>query len=163
MYGKPANVTTDELDLTCVHTDSNWKFDLAHRTGHCRATSHGPGSAIEYGEEAITGRCHLPASEGVQLIAKASVVYQQEVTPGRVSNPLERCRRVDDICEDHGDKYPFTGPVSSEAERPGARPFNGHPWFVANDPSIMTGRDLENRSRRNLERLTVVQDHMHGP
>ena len=162
MDGKPANVIANELDLTCVNTDSNGQFHLAHGPGHCRRTAHGPGGAIEYGQEAVTGRCHFPAPKGVQLIAQSKVVYEQEVTPGRVSNPLEGCRRVDNVGEDHGGKYLFTRPVSSEAERPGARPLHGHPWFVANDPGIMTGRDLENRTRGNVEGLSVVQDHMHG-
>jgi hypothetical protein len=66
--GKPANVTSNELDFTCVHTGPNRKFDIAHGTGHCCGTTHGPGGTVEHGEKAIPRRCHLPASEAVQLV-----------------------------------------------------------------------------------------------
>ena len=88
---------------------------------------------------------------------------RQHVAPGRIADPLHRRGGLDDVREQDGREDPLARPVRWDAERPGTRPFDGHPRFVADDPGVVPRRDLVDRLRVDVQVLPVVRHDVHEP
>ncbi len=127
---------------------------------HRPSAPHGSGRAVEDRQEPIAGGAHLASAEAVQVVAEADVVAAQEILPGSVAHPLEHGRRVDDVSEEDRRDDPFAGTLRPDAHEVRARPLDRHPRLVTDHPGVMSGRDLEDRIGRDVERLPIVHADM---
>jgi hypothetical protein len=118
--------------------------------------------AVEHGEEAITGRLDLASPEDVELGSNADVVGNQEFLPRGVADPFEGGGRGNDVREHDGGE----GPAPAFADcglhgPPGRAPLDRDPGLVADDPLVVSGWDLVDRVRPDVQCLAVVHDHAH--
>ena len=89
-----ARVPARQVDLAGVETGPDLDAERPDRVGHGGGTPDGPGRAVEEGQESVSGRHDLAATEPVELAPQRVVVVEEHPPPRLVTEPRERRRRI---------------------------------------------------------------------
>jgi hypothetical protein len=99
MYSDSAKVSASLYAFTSVDPGAQLETESPNRFGRGHGALHGPGWAVERGEEPVSGCLDLPAAEQVELAAHDLVMVVEKVTPAVIAQVNSASGGVDNVGE----------------------------------------------------------------
>src|SRR5262249_35465279 len=102
-----AQLLSDPLTFSRVHSGSNLETELTHRAHDRARETHGHSRSLEAGEEPVACGVELATVEPRQQIADTRIVFLEQPVPTAVSELAGALRRADDVREENRRKETF--------------------------------------------------------
>ena len=171
VYHDPPDSAADDLDLADVDARPHLQ-PLRLGSAHDRRCAMKRGRGRREGrEEAVAGRVDLPSAVAFELRARRLEMLGQKVAPAGVAHARRERRRVDEVGEQQRDEHAAVDPRGKAGEGADAGPFDLDELLVADRPTVVPRRDVEDvlgaelelRPVRELDAETTRKDHPEVP